>query len=65
MQHVWETNDVCIAPRLANPSLKKLSRGGGWLLSSITAQRLLWVGSNQPRKRVDLVAMRKKLETRV
>ena len=35
---------------------------GGGLLASLTVQRPLWVGSNQPRKRVDVVGMRKKVE---
>ena len=36
--------------------------GGGGLVSSLTGQRPLWVGSNQPRKRVDVVGMHKKVE---
>ena len=35
---------------------------GGGLVSSLTGQRPLWVGSNQPRKRVDVLGMRKKVE---
>ena len=31
-------------------------------MSSLTSQRPLWVGNNQPRKRVDVVGMRKKVE---
>ena len=36
--------------------------GGVGLVSSLTGQRPPWVGSNQPRKRVDVVGMRKKVE---
>ena len=35
---------------------------GGVGVSSLTGQRPQWVGSNQPRKRVDVVEMRKKVE---
>ena len=35
---------------------------GGALVASFTGQRPLWVGSNPPRKRVDVVGMRKKVE---
>ena len=35
---------------------------GGGLEASLTGQCPLWVGSNQPRKRVDVVGMRKKVE---
>ena len=31
-------------------------------MSSLTGQRPPWVGSNQPRKRVDVLGMRKKVE---
>ena len=36
--------------------------GGGGFVSSLTFQRPLWMGSNQPRKRVDLAGMHKKVE---
>ena len=32
------------------------------LVSSLTGVRPLWVGSNEPRKRVDVVGMHKKAE---
>ena len=35
---------------------------GGGLVASPTGKRPLWVGTNRPRKRVDVVGMRKILE---
>ena len=35
---------------------------GGQLVASLTGLRPLWLGSNQPRKAVDVVGLHKKVE---
>ena len=62
ISHVWATDDICIVSCLASLVLQRWSRGMRALISSLAALRPLLMGTLQPRKRVDVVGMNKKLE---